>query len=185
LRLTLFHFGSTRQVGRESPIEVISQHARVDLLARALIGQRDQSLQHRSGRGDERFQHATAFGRHGRYAQLWPHAKPARDLFGRRRVGQVLLVELEQHGRALRVQTLGSHVHLQVLQAPAVLLLPAVARIRDEDDGVGPAQHDLSRRVVANLSGHRVELDADLVAEDVTQIEGQQIEEQRAIVRGL
>ena len=58
-------------------------------------------------------------------------------------------------------------------------------RVGHEDDAVHAAQHQLAGGVVEDLAGHRVELDADPHAADDADLEGQQVEEERAVGVGL
>ena len=152
---------------------------------RPLVGLCDQTVEHPARRFDESFQYSPPLGGHGREAPGRLVAQATHHLLGIQCTVDVLLVELEHDRDDGRGQPLGTHVELQVLQRPAVLLQSARARVGDEDHRVGPRKHDLPRRVVAHLPGNRVELHCDPVAENVAQVEGQEVEEQRPVVGGL
>ena len=77
-------------------------------------------------------------------------------------------------------------VRLQVLahlrEARHVLVEPVGGRVRDEHDGVRSAHHQPPRRGVGRLPGNRDELEADVEAVEAHAAQGQQVEEDRALL---
>ena len=70
---------------------------------------------------------------------------------------------------------------LQVAQRLDVGVQRRHLAVGHEDDPVHALQHQLAGGVVEDLAGHRVELQADLHAADHAHVEGQQVEEERAV----
>jgi hypothetical protein len=56
--------------------------------------------------------------------------------------------------------------------------------VGDEDDPVRPLEHELPRRVVIDLSGNGVELQLGAHPADLAEIEGEKVEEERAVGLG-
>jgi hypothetical protein len=60
-----------------------------------------------------------------------------------------------------------------------------LARVRDENDGIGAGEDDAAGGVVLHLAGYRVELYLEVVARDTTQAERQQVEKQGPVLGGI
>ena len=73
----------------------------------------------------------------------------------------------------------------QVGERLDVGVLHRALRVGDEHDAVDALEHELARRVVEDLAGNRVELDAGLESADHPDVEGQQVEEERPVRLGL
>jgi hypothetical protein len=72
-------------------------------------------------------------------------------------------------------------VLLEVSQALQILVQLGARRIGDEHDCVDALQDELTRGVVVDLTGHRVEQEARAVSVDLAQFERQEVEEERSI----
>jgi hypothetical protein len=166
-------------------LDVSGEIARVERLPRGRLGQGHEALEHRVARGHERLQNPGAFAGHRRDRLARRQAEPSLH----RGLGEgprhVPLVQLDDDRNRGRIEIVGAQVLAEVLPAGAIVVLACRIGVGDEHDAVGPGEHDAPRRVVAHLAGHGVQLDADLVPEHVAQLEGEQIEEQRPIVRRL
>ena len=64
-------------------------------------------------------------------------------------------------------------------------LASELAGVGHEHDRVGAGQHDPPGRVVLDLARDGVELDLEVVAGDRAQAEGQEVEEERAVLGGV
>ncbi len=72
-------------------------------------------------------------------------------------------------------------VVLEVLPGLEVLRQHRPLRVRDEDDAVDALEHHAARLVERRLAGDRRELEADLVALDVAELDGEQVEVDRPV----
>ena len=77
--------------------------------------------------------------------------------------------------------SLASQVLLQVGQRVQVRVQRRLLAVGHEHDAVGALQHQLPGRVVEDLAGDGVELDARLHAPDGAEVDGQEVEEQGAV----
>ena len=98
---------------------------------------------------------------------------------------QVPLVVLESEGDFVQVQPDLGQVGAEVREAFEVGLPHRALRVRDEDDAVHSLEDELAGRVVEDLPGDGVELDARLEPADHPDVERKEIEEERAIGLGL
>jgi hypothetical protein len=100
-------------------------------------------------------------------------------------VREVAFVELEDERELFDHEPDLGEVFLQVLEALDVRVEHRQLRVGDEDDAVDAFQHQLARRVVEDLAGDRVELEARLEAADDADVDRQEIEEEGAVGLGL
>ena len=99
-------------------------------------------------------------------------------------VRQVALVPLEDQREGLWVEGVVLEVVDQVADHPGVFLEHAALGVRDEHHPVGAGEDLPAGRVVLDLAGHGVQLDAHVHAVETPEIERQQVEEQRAVLLG-
>ena len=97
------------------------------------------------------------------------------------RVGQVTLVPLQDQRDRIGVEAVRLEIRPQVLEHPRVRLAAAGGRIREVHDTVGAGQDLFAGRVVLDLARDREQLDPDVHAEQLAEIEREQIEKQRAV----
>ena len=98
---------------------------------------------------------------------------------------QVALVVLEDERHRRGVEVVGEQV-LRHLPVALDVLLPAVeGGVRDEDERVGPLQDQAAGRRVHRLAGDREDLQAQVEAPEARGLEGEQIEEDRPVLRGV
>ena len=98
---------------------------------------------------------------------------------------QVALVVLEDEGHRRRVQVVGEQV-LRHLPVALDVLLPAVeGGVRDEHERVGALQHQPAGGRVHGLAGNREDLQAQVEAAEAGRLEGEQVEEDRAVLGGV
>ena len=100
-------------------------------------------------------------------------------------VAQVALVVLEDGGHPARVEAQLLEVLAQVRERLLVGLGGRRLAVRHEHDAVDALQHQPPRGVVEDLAGDGVELQADLHPADDAHVEGQEVEEERAVRLGL
>src|SRR5690242_16429880 len=100
-------------------------------------------------------------------------------------VGQIALVPLHYQGKFAGVAAHTLELIGKLAEVLDVLLELAGLRVRHEDDAVGALQDGDARLLVEHLAGNRVELEAHLEAVDAAEVEGQQIEVQRALGLGV
>ncbi len=100
-------------------------------------------------------------------------------------VPDVPLVVLEDEGHGARRKPELGEVRFEVHERLAVRFTRGELAVRDENDAVDALQHQPPRGVVEDLTGHGVELEADLHPPDHPDVEGQQVEEQGAVGLGL
>src|SRR5437867_3764616 len=99
-----------------------------------------------------------------------------------RDVGEITLVVLNDVGQLIQIVVVLPHVLFQIAEALDVFLQPVPLRVGDEDETVHPAQHELARHVVVHLPRHRVELELGREAAHGGGGDGEEVEEQGAIV---
>ena len=90
---------------------------------------------------------------------------------------------MQDVGNRIEIHLQRLQILLQILEGLHVLLHLLVLRVGDEDDAVHAAQHELARGVVNHLAGHGVELELRLEALDRHRLDGQEVEEERAVGR--
>src|SRR2546425_9245606 len=98
--------------------------------------------------------------------------------------GQVLFVVLHHERQRAYVDAVLQQIALQILQALEILVELAGLAVAHKHDAIGALQHEPSRRVVIDLPRHRVELESRREAGDLPQVDGEKIEEQRAVGLG-
>src|SRR5690606_29590671 len=97
---------------------------------------------------------------------------------------EVALVGLDHERHLGEAQVVLQQVLAQVAQALGVRAQARGGGAGDEHHAVDAAKDQLARGVVEHLARHRVEVEARLEAVDLAQVEGQEVEEQRALVLG-
>ena len=107
------------------------------------------------------------------------------ELLEREDVGQVPLVVLEDQGQVLELDPDLREVGAEIDHALDVGVLHGALRVAHEDDAVHPLQDQLARGVVEDLSRDGVELDPRLEAPDDADVQGEEVEEQRAVRLGF
>ena len=75
-------------------------------------------------------------------------------------------------------------VALQVLQALEVLVELSRLAVGHEHDAVRPLEHEAPRGVVVHLARDGVELEPGAEARNLAQVDGQEVEEERAVGLG-
>ena len=135
--------------------------------------------------GDEGLHDAVPPRRGGGERPAVPGVQGLAQFGGRQQVGEVLLVVLDDDGQLLGDQAVGEQVDLHVLEGREVVLEHRLARVGHEHHRVGAGQHHPAGGVVLDLAGDRVELDLEIVAGDRPQAEGKEVEEERAVLRGV
>src|SRR5262249_35884086 len=126
-------------------------------------------------------EHSPAGRRDGLEGRLPLDVQLAVHLVHRKGGRQVALVELKDVGDLRDVVAVLSQVLVEVPDRFGVRLHPRFLRVGDEDAPVHPAEDELARRVVENLARHGVEVEPDLEAADVAEVEGQEVEEKGPI----
>ena len=158
-------------------IEVLDLLVEVVLLERVADGL--------PGDGEEGVQHAyAAVGDGLEVGHAAEVQAPVHDPHGHG-VRKVPLVVLDHERDLLDVQAIGIEVVVQVREGVHVVLHLGLAGIRHEHDSVGTPQHHPPARVVLHLAGHRVDLEVNGIAIDVAEVDGQQVEEERAVFLGV
>src|SRR5215472_14618917 len=102
----------------------------------------------------------------------------------RQDVRQISFVQLQNVGNLVEVVAVLFQVGHQVLERFDVGVHALFLRIGDENNPIHAAQDELAAGVVEDLSGNGVEVDAGLEAAHRAKIEGQEVEEQRALGLG-
>ena len=72
-------------------------------------------------------------------------------------------------------------IALEILQALDILVELTGLAVAHKHDAVGTLEHETARRVVVDLPGHGVQLEARRETGDLAQVDGEKIEEQRAV----
>src|SRR5712691_4845619 len=137
-----------------------------------------------AGDGVERVEHAVTVDRH-RLEGRDPPGPPVEEklhVLERRDIGEVALVVLDDVRDLVDVVAVLAEVLFEVAEALDVPAQPVPLRVGHEDEPVAPAQDKLARHVVVNLSGHRVELELRREAAHGQGRDGQEVEEERAVV---
>ncbi len=98
---------------------------------------------------------------------------------------QVSFVVLDDPRDRVERQVVLAQVLFEVLQRLQIVVHLAGRRVGHEDHGVGALQHELARRVVEDLTRYRVQQEARAETMDLTELERQEIEEERAILPRL
>ncbi len=93
----------------------------------------------------------------------------------------VALVELQRVGDRLQVEAVLVQVVLEVADRLDVGLHPFGLAVGDEDHAVDALEDELAAGVVEDLPGDGVEVEAGREAADRTEIERQEVEEERAV----
>jgi hypothetical protein len=99
-------------------------------------------------------------------------------------LGEVALVELDDVGHVAQLHAVRLEILLEVLERLDVRAEHRFLRVGDEHDAVGALEDQLPRLVVEDLPGDRVQLDPRLHAADLSEVDRQEIEEQRAVGLG-
>src|SRR5439155_13828998 len=94
---------------------------------------------------------------------------------------EVLLVVLQHERQRADVDAQLEQVALEVLEALEILIQLSSLAVGDEYDAVRSLEHEAPRRIVVNLAGDRVQLEPRREAGDLSQIDGEEVEEQRAV----
>src|SRR4051794_29361337 len=145
-----------------------------------------KALQHQFRDTLQGFEHARSVQRigaetlHPAKVQRVVHLIRAQDEIA----GEILLVVLENDRELPDVYALGQQVVLQVLQALEIVVEPASLAVRHEYDAVRPLKHQLSRGVVVALTGDGVQLKLRAEAGDRSEVQREEIKEQRSIRLG-
>src|SRR5215210_1248269 len=105
-------------------------------------------------------------------------------LVDRHHGGKVSLVELQGVRNGREVEPMLLEVGLQVADRLDVGFHPRLLAVGDEDHAVDPLEDQLAARVVEDLAGDGVEMEAGGEAADAPQVEGEEVEEQRAVGLG-
>ena len=139
-----------------------------------------------AGEGDaEGLEHALPPHGHGRDHLGPPAVERAVERLDLQDLRQVALVVLEDEGHRRRVQVVGEQV-LRHLPVALDVLLPAVeGGVRDEHERVGALQHQPAGGRVHGLAGNGEDLQAQVEAAEAGRLEGEQVEEDRAVLGGV
>ena len=135
----------------------------------------------RLGDESERLHDALAGDRNAFKGRTGARIERTLHLAARRRVGQVSLVEKQHRRGRLGIEPICPQVVGQIGQALEVGLRLRPLRVGDEDDAVSAGEHRPSGGVVLHLAGNGVELQRQPVAAHPAEVDGEEIEKQRAI----
>ena len=140
----------------------------------------------RAGEDDaESLEDALAPHRHGRDHLGPPVVERAVERLDLQHLGQVALVVLEDEGHRRRIQVVGDEA-LRHLPIALDVLLPAVeGGVRDEHERIGALQHQPAGGRVHGLTGNREDLQAQVEAAEAGRPEGEEVEEDRPVLRGV
>ena len=97
---------------------------------------------------------------------------------------QVTLVVLQDHRQGVEGETVLLQILFKVFQALDVFIHLAAFGIGHEDDTICSLKNQFAGRVVIDLTGNGIDLELGLHASDLSQIEGQEVEEEGAIPLG-
>ena len=107
------------------------------------------------------------------------------QLVERRRVRQVALVVLDDVRELVEVVALLRAGSRRRFSSDSMFAsMRSICESADEDHAVDALQDQLAARVVEDLAGHRVEVEAGLEAADLAERQRQEVEEQRALGLG-
>ena len=137
-----------------------------------------------AGRGLEGVDDADAFVGDGLDHGLVAEAQQALQVGQGGGGGHVPLVELEHVGDGADVEAVLAQVGGQVRDGLDVGFHAGPLAVCHEDDAVAAPQDELAAGVVEDLAGHGVEVEPHLEALDGAHVEGQEVEEQRAVGLG-
>jgi hypothetical protein len=107
------------------------------------------------------------------------------QLVEREDVREIPLVVLENARDALEREPDLGEVLPEVLEALDVRIAHRALRVGHEDDAVDALQDELARRVVEDLAGNGVQLQAGLEAANDADVEGEEVEKERPVRLGL
>ena len=99
-------------------------------------------------------------------------------------IRQVSLVVLQDDRRVGDVEPMLLEVLLEVFQALDVFIHLATLGVCDEDDSICSLQHELASGVVIHLSGDGVDLEFRLHPCHLSQVEGEEVEEEGSVPLG-
>src|SRR4030095_14673958 len=99
-------------------------------------------------------------------------------------VRQISLVVLDHEWNGMYVHSVLAKVLFEIGKRLEVLIPLPAAGGRHQDDAIRALEHELSRGVVIDLAGHGIDLELRGHARDGPEVEGQKIEEERAITFG-
>ena len=134
--------------------------------------------QHLLRHGLERVEDAVTRGRGRLERRLALEVQLAVELLGGHRRREVTLVELQDVGNGREVEPVLPEVLLEVLERLDVRVHARFLRVRHEDDAVDALEDELAARVVEDLTGDRVEVEACLEAAHGPEVEREEVEEQ-------
>src|SRR5689334_4603880 len=103
------------------------------------------------------------------------------EVADRRGVGKIALVVLNHEGHARKVVPIFRHVVVQVLHRFLIRFHALDLRIGDENDAVDALENELTARVVVDLAGNGIEMEARLEPANRAEIDGEEIEEESAL----
>src|SRR5690606_14239179 len=106
------------------------------------------------------------------------------QLIDRHGVREIALVPLQHDRQLVRIVAVVRQVLVEVLERGDVRVHALRLRVGDEDETVDTLQDQATRGVVVDLPGYGVEVEARLEAADGTEIDGQEVEEERALLLG-
>jgi hypothetical protein len=96
-------------------------------------------------------------------------------------VRQIAFVVLEDQRHFVRIEAIEAQIRSQVFEAIEVRLAHGALGVGDEHHAVRAAQDELAGGVVEDLSGDGVELHADFLAADGSQLHGHEVKEEGAV----
>src|SRR3990170_2574904 len=120
----------------------------------------------------------------GRVLDFPPGIQRFLQLGDRRGVRQIALVVLDHERHLREIVAVLRHVVVQVLHRLQIRLHPAGLRIPHEDDAVDILQNELATGVVVHLARHGIEVEPGLESANRAEVDGQEVEEQRALRLG-
>src|SRR5581483_2048080 len=159
---------------------------RLDMSRRLSGTLADELVEQHAGDHVERFEYSFALvsDRSERRDLNFAIVQKKLHVVGRSDIGQILFVVLENIGNVREVQLEGLEVFFQVVEALHVLGHFFVLGIGDKHDPIHAAEHKLPRGVVDDLAGDGVKLELGLETFDRHRLDGQEVEEQRAVGTG-
>ena len=108
----------------------------------------------------------------------------ALELGGRSGAGRVAFIILERDREARRIGPVVPDVLDHCMKRMVIRFEAVRRRIGDENEAIGAMENELAGRIIVDLAGHGVELEACLVAVDFCRMHREEIEEERAVRRG-
>src|SRR6185503_7411869 len=122
---------------------------------------------------------------HGLEVRRAPGVEEGAEIRDRLDPVEVPFVVLDHEGDGAERHAHLREVLLEVLERLEVVVAPVDMRVGDEHHPVGAPEDQLPGRLVEHLPRHGVELQARGEALDLTDVDGQEIEEQRPVGLGL